>query len=149
MRHDANMSKLERIIRGEIKAPYLCRLFEDVSWSARDEALRDLGLRPIASASWHEVSRGSAIELLTNSLGFDLCYGTKRLAASDAKSTAEDFVGRLHWQSRYFTNSDIPWSPGLETWSWSGLSTNSTMDTGVIARTGKFLVGILWTFSWD
>lgn len=149
MRREMAGKKLDRIINGELKAPIICRLFDETLWSRRDDTLRDLDLQPIPPSAWHEVSRDGAVELLTNILQFDLCYETKRFSKSDARAIARDFVDRLHWQSRYFTNSEIPWCPGLRTWALSGLSSDSTLDTGVIVKAGTRLVGILWTFSWD
>ena len=148
IRHVVAPTKLERILDRKAEPKLICRLFEDSSWKNRDSELEALGFKPIPREAWHEIPKAGAITLLANALEFDLCYGTKEFGRSDAEEIAKGFADRVHWQSRFFTNCEIPWETGLSAWSFSSLTT-ATIDTGVVVKVADQFSGIFWISSWD
>lgn len=140
-------SKLDRIIAG--KAPGIfCRFFEQVLWRDRDVSLSELGFNAIPRAELHEVSKTEAEEHVANALAFDLCYGVEVFSRSDAAAIAADFTSRLHWQARFFVNTPSPLGSRF-VGTFSPLSNEATIDTGVMAKTGKWFSGLLWVLSSD
>ena len=127
----------------------LYRRFDDVLWASHKQALSELGLHLISKVRLVEVDRNEAIKRLTDCLANDLCYGVKNLGKEHSKKVATEFIKSFHDQSRFYTNSNTGYTADSNAWSFSPLSENSTMDTGIIVRTGKELTGIMWVFSSD
>ena len=149
MRRSVNPRQLDKLIAKGSTERIFCRLLDEVLWRDRDDALRAMGYSPISSQNWHEVSKSEALGLLSDALAFDLCYGVKQLPPSNASDLAEDFLSRFHWQARYFTNSERPWSrANLNGWTFAPL-TKGTIDTGVVVKVGNQFGGILWISSSD
>ena len=140
--------QLDRIIAGSSKIPVFCRLFENVLWRDREATLVDLGFNPIPRSHLHELSKGQAALHLTTALAEDLCYGGKLLGKGTASELAAEFIGRLHWQARFFANTAQPLQSRSPAFAFSPLS-DATIDTGVIAKTGEWFAGLLWVFSYD
>ena len=141
-------SKFEQLVSGRFEPRLTCRFFESVAWRDRDKKLEELGFKLLPRGAWHEVDRETAIELLSTAMSFDLCYGAKSMPRGTARELAERFCAELHWQDRFFTNSDQPWDPNREAWAFGSL-TDATIDTGVIAKSGDSFAGICWVASWD
>ena len=141
------MSKLDKIIAG--KAPGVaCTFFDQVLWRDRATTLTELGFNAIPRSELHEVAKPQAEAHIASALAFDLCYGTRLFPKGDAAAIAADFTARLHWQTRFFVNTPHPMS-GRFAGAFSPLSTEATMDTGVMTKSGECFSALLWVFSSD
>jgi hypothetical protein len=132
----------ERIRKRAGSSRVICRLFENQPWRSKTEALSASGL---SDAHWFEVSPVDAKGLVAAALAHGLCYGERRMPDETAERLVSEFLKLLHPQTRYFTNSSVPYhkrEAGF--WSFNPIWGERTLDTGIICKTGKRLSGVLW-----
>ena len=124
-------------------------LFADQSWKAKADALSSVGLTPQADEGWFEVSREDALGIVVAALSHGLCYGTRKMSLDDARELVTPFFELMHFQTRYFTNSEVPYHRrDRNFWPFSRVGPG-TVSTGVAFELAKELVGILWISDHD
>jgi hypothetical protein len=124
-------------------------VFQDEAWRAKGDALRSVGLSPAESAHFFEVSRTDAIDLVAAALSRDLCYGSRVMSIEDARRLVAPLFEAMHFQTRFFTNSEVPYHRrDPNAWAFNGIS-SGTIDTGVLFELAKSFVGVLWVTDID
>jgi len=149
----STLNVLQKMIESHLAERKLDQLgfyhrFQDAQWKNRASEVKQMGLVIPEDFQFVEVDRGVAIDRLSMCLSQDLCYGSRSGPTSGARELAEWFVSSFHFQSRFLTNSPEGFHPS-GVWSFSPLCPEATMDTGLIVRTGRELVGLMWVASID
>lgn len=105
-----------------------------------EAALKRRGYKGRVNA-YRELDRSEALALLSRRCHVTEAYGEVMVPRERAEAAARDLLALLPTTAQIYTNVSDSWNTSA--FSWSAGLTGHTMDTGLIAHGGVFLL-VLW-----